>query len=67
VGEIRHITVLDDEPLPTRLGLVIRDANPEDLDALYRFVQMRRADRSENMRSEGGPGAGMGPGPGDGA
>jgi len=62
VGEIRHITVLDDEPLPTRLGLVIRDANPEDLDALYRFVQLRRADRSETMRAEGGAGAGMGEG-----
>jgi len=67
VGEIRHVTLLDDEALPTRIGLVIRDASPEDLDALYRFVQMRRADRSENMRSEGGPGAGMGAGPGAGA
>lgn len=58
VGEVRHITLLDDEVLPTRIGLVIRDASPEDLDALYRFVQLRRADRSENLRSEGGDGAG---------
>jgi hypothetical protein len=60
VGEIRHITLLDDEALPTRIGLVIRDASPEDLDALNRFVQMRRADRSETMRSEGGDGSGEG-------
>jgi hypothetical protein len=60
VAEVRHVTLLDDEALPTRIGLVVKDAAPEDLDALYRFVQMRRADRSETMRAEGGDGSGMG-------
>jgi hypothetical protein len=58
VAEVRHVTLLDDEALPTRMGLIIRDAAPEDMDALYRFVQLRRADRSENMRTDGDAGAG---------
>lgn len=64
VAEVRHVTLLDDEALPTRIGLVVKDAAPEDLDALYRFVQMRRADRSENLRAGGGDGAGRGTGGG---
>lgn len=60
VAEVRHVTLLDDEALPTRIGLIVKDAGAEDMDALYRFVQMRRADRSENLRTEGGDGAGRG-------
>lgn len=67
VAEVRHVTLLDDEALPTRIGLIVRDAAPEDLDALYRFVQLRRADRSETMRSQGGDGSGADTGPEGGA
>lgn len=64
VAEVRHVTLLDDEALPTRMGLIVKDAAPEDLDALYRFVQMRRADRSESMRADAKDGGGDGPGAG---
>ena len=49
-GEIRHAEVLEGEPLPLRLGLVLGDMTDQVRDTLHRFIQARRMDRSEEMR-----------------
>jgi hypothetical protein len=49
-GEVRHSEVLADDPLPGRVGLVLGDIGPECREALRRFVQARRMDRSATLR-----------------
>jgi hypothetical protein len=49
-GEIRHAEIVQNEPLPMRLGIVLgRMADPVR-DTLHRFIQARRMDRSEELR-----------------
>ena len=50
VGEVRHWEELDTDPLPFRVGLVLRDLQPEVREALRRMIQARRIIRSEDMR-----------------
>jgi hypothetical protein len=49
-GEIRHAEVVENEPLPMRLGIVLGSLTDQVRDALHRFIQARRMDRSEEMR-----------------
>ena len=49
-GEVRHSEVLAGDELPTRIGLVLVDLDPETRETLSRFVQARRLDRSFNIR-----------------
>jgi hypothetical protein len=49
-GEVRHAELLDNDPLPTRIGLVFGEITPQSREVLHRFVQARRTDRSEVMR-----------------
>lgn len=49
-GEVRHAEMVESEALPMRLGVVLT-CLPEDMrDALHRFIQARRMDRSEELR-----------------
>lgn len=50
MGEVRHLERLQDESLPMRVGLVLVDIETPAREALNRFLQARRTDRSENMR-----------------
>jgi c-di-GMP-binding flagellar brake protein YcgR len=52
VGEVRHSGRLDGDPLPIRLGLVLRLLPPEVREALRRMIQARRIIRSEAIREE---------------
>lgn len=49
-GEVRHAEMVENEPLPMRLGLVLGLMTDQVRDALHRFIQARRMDRSEEMR-----------------
>ncbi len=49
-GNVRHLEWLDEDPLPTRMGLVLGCMTDQDREALRRFIQARRTDRSENLR-----------------
>lgn len=49
-GNVRHLEWLDGDPLPTRLGLVLGCMTDQVREALRRFIQARRTDRSENLR-----------------
>jgi len=50
-GNVRHLEWLDEDPLPTRLGLVLGCMTDQTRESLRRFIQARRTDRSENMRN----------------
>lgn len=54
VGEVRHYELLDDGPLPVRVGLVLRDLPAEARAFLQRLIQARRAIRSEAIRDHEG-------------
>ncbi len=49
-GDVRHFTHLEDDPYPTRFGISILKASEADLENLRIFIQVRRTDRSENLR-----------------
>ncbi len=52
VGEVRHSGRLERDPLPVRLGLVLRLLPVEVREALRRMIQARRIIRSEAIREE---------------
>ena len=52
VGDVRHSGRLDNDPLPVRLGLVLRTLPPEVRESLRRMIQARRIIRSEAIREE---------------
>ncbi len=52
-GEVRYCTVLEDNALPVRAGMLLGTVAPEVLEQLLRFVQNRRTDRSEHFRQGG--------------
>ena len=52
VGDVRHSGRLDGDPLPVRVGLVLRGLPAEAREALRRMIQARRSIRSEAMREE---------------
>jgi len=49
-GNVRHLEWLDEDPVPTRLGLVLGCMTEQTREALRRFIQARRTDRSEKLR-----------------
>lgn len=49
-GEIRHLMHMEGDPLPTRAGVVFWGQPGEGQDALRRFIQDRRTDRSQSLR-----------------
>ena len=51
-GEVRHWERLEDDPLPVRMGLVLRDLSAEVREELRRLIQVRRTIRSEAIREE---------------
>ncbi len=50
-GKVCHLEWLDEDALPTRLGLVLGCMTDQTREALRRFIQARRTDRSENLRN----------------
>jgi hypothetical protein len=52
VGDVRHSGRLEDDPLPVRVGLVLRDLPPEVRESLRRMIQARRTILSEAIREE---------------
>jgi hypothetical protein len=50
VGEVRHSGQLPDDPLPYRVGLVLRDLSAEAQESLRGMIQARRTIRSEAIR-----------------
>lgn len=49
-GEVRHLAYLEGQDYPTRLGVVLLPGPDVDLDAIHRFIQARRTDRSQGFR-----------------
>ncbi|HNX95036.1 MAG TPA: PilZ domain-containing protein [Holophaga sp.] len=49
-AEVRHAERLDHDPMPIRIGLVFLDLSDDAKEALSRFVQARRTDRSVELR-----------------
>ena len=49
-GEVRHLTYLQGQPYPTRLGVVLNPGPDTDLGPIHRFIQARRTDRSQSFR-----------------
>lgn len=49
-GEVRHLEIVEDDPLPTRLGMILPHLDEDGQEVLRGFVQERRTDRSESMR-----------------
>lgn len=49
-GEVRHLTYLEGQDYPTRLGVVLRPEREADLEPIHRFIQARRTDRSQSFR-----------------
>ncbi|HEX4846469.1 MAG TPA: PilZ domain-containing protein [Geothrix sp.] len=49
-GEVRHLTYLEGQDYPTRLGVVLHPAPGADLGPIHRFIQARRTDRSQGFR-----------------
>jgi len=49
-GTVRHLAWLEEDPLPTRIGLVIESMTDLDRENLRCFIQARRTDRSEIIR-----------------
>jgi hypothetical protein len=52
VGDVRHWELLEYDPLPVRVGLVLKDLPAADRESLRRMVQARRILRSETFRDE---------------
>lgn len=52
-GEVRHLTILEGQDHPTRLGVVLQPAAEGDLEPMRRFIQARRMDRSQRFRQDG--------------
>lgn len=50
VGQVRHREVLEDDPLPVRIGLVLRGMPPQLRETLRGMIQVRRILRSEALR-----------------
>lgn len=53
-GEVRYVTLLADNELPVRAGLLFRGLSADGLEQLRGFIQIRRTDRSEGFRQGGG-------------
>ena len=49
-GEVRHLTYLQGQDYPTRLGVVLNPLPDTDLEPIHRFIQARRTDRSQSFR-----------------
>ena len=49
-GEVRHLTYLEGQAYPTRLGVVLQPRLGTDLEPMHRFIQARRTDRSHGYR-----------------
>ncbi len=49
-AEVKHLTYLEGQDYPTRLGLVLTPAPGTDLEPIHRFIQARRTDRSHTTR-----------------
>ncbi len=49
-GEVCHLTVLEGQDYPTRLGVVLQPRAEADLEPMRRFIQARRTDRSQTFR-----------------
>ncbi len=49
-GEVLHLIYLEGQPHPTRLGLILQPRPDTDLEAIHRFIQARRTDRSQSFR-----------------
>lgn len=49
-GEVRHLTYLEGQDHPTRLGVVLHPCPGADLGPIHRFIQARRTDRSQGFR-----------------
>jgi hypothetical protein len=49
-GEVRHLTYLEGQEYPTRLGIVLSPGPDTDLEPIHRFIQARRTDRSQSFR-----------------
>jgi len=45
-GEVRHLSILEGQDHPTRLGIVLHPLPDTDLEPIHRFIQARRTDRS---------------------
>jgi len=52
VGEVRHCCQCQGDPLPFRVGMVLRDLPPAALESLRRMIQARRIILSESIREE---------------
>jgi hypothetical protein len=49
-GEVRHLTYLEGQDYPTRLGVVLQPEADTDLEPMHRFIQERRTDRSHTSK-----------------
>jgi hypothetical protein len=49
-AEVRHLTYLEGQDFPMRLGLVLTPTPGTDLEPIHRFIQARRTDRSQSFR-----------------
>ncbi|HEY3400811.1 MAG TPA: PilZ domain-containing protein [Geothrix sp.] len=49
-GEVLHLTYLEGQDYPTRLGVVLHPLPETDLEPIHRFIQARRTDRSHRFR-----------------
>jgi hypothetical protein len=49
-GEVRHLTFLEGQTYPTRLGVVLCPGPDTDLEPIHRFIQARRTDRSHTFK-----------------
>jgi len=49
-GEVCHLTYLEGQDYPTRLGIVLHPSPDTNLDSIHRFIQTRRTDRSQSFR-----------------
>ena len=52
VGEVRHWDQRQGDPLPFRVGLVLRDLPPAAQESLRRMIQARRIILSDSIRKE---------------
>ena len=50
LGEVRHFEILDGDPLPTRVGLVLLDVPQAIQDSLRSLIQARRMYLSQDLR-----------------
>lgn len=50
LGEVRHLTFLEGQDYPTRLGIVLQPGPDVDMEPVHRFIQARRTDRSQSFR-----------------